>query len=145
MKKIIITTLVIVFILYGIYSLFLKRTPERLLKQQFDISLTNFDYTIESFDEQWNPNGDGYVLIIINFNQLSIENIDYLKEFELQPLPISENDRLQMIPNDIPNQYFDTDTGYYLYKLKSTTDIRDFKTFIIDTNKKRAILYYQLM
>ena len=52
MKKIIVIVLVIVLsgiAVYEVYNLFLKRTPEKLLKQQFNISLKDFDYSIETF------------------------------------------------------------------------------------------------
>jgi hypothetical protein len=39
---------------YEVYNLFLKRTPEKLLKQQFNISLKDFDLTL--FD----PNNEKY-------------------------------------------------------------------------------------
>jgi hypothetical protein len=47
--------------------------------------------------------------------------------------------------NDIPKEYFEVDTGYYIYELLSTHDIRDYKVFIIDTERKVAVLYYQYM
>lgn len=144
--KIILSVLVVTgIVLYGVYGLFFKRTPERLLKLTFDISLTDFDYTVESFEEQWYPNGDGHALIIINFNKLTKENIDYLKKFNPQPLPISEMYRLQMIPNAIPNQYWNADVGYYMYKPEPTIEDGNFNIFIVDTDKKVAVLYYQYM
>ena len=132
-------------VLYGVYSLYFKRTPERLLEWNFNISLEDFDYTVESFDEQWCPNGDGYVLIIFKFKELTQNNIDYLKKVGLQTLPISKANSLQMVPNIIPNEYWYSDTGYYIYELESPTDQRNFKVFIVDAAKKTAVLYYQIM
>lgn len=94
-----------IIIIYGGYNLFLKRTPERILKMVFDISLKDFDYTVETFEEQWCPNGDGYALVIYKFNKLTQENIDYLKGFGLKPLPVSEEDRKLMIFNKIPEEF----------------------------------------
>ena len=94
MKKIIVIVLVIVLsgiAVYEVYNLFLKRTPEKLLKQQFNISLKDFDYSIETFEEQWCPNGDGELLIVIKFNELTQKNIEYFKSLDnIQPLPVSE-------------------------------------------------------
>ena len=82
MKKIIVIVLVIVLsgiAVYEVYNLFLKRTPEKLLKQQFNISLKDFDYSIETFEEEWCLNGDGELLIVIKFNELTQKNIEYFK------------------------------------------------------------------
>ena len=149
MKKLIMVLVIIIMTgitLYGMYSLFLKRTPEKLLKQEFNISLTGFDYTIESFEEQWYPNGDGYALIVYKFNSLTQGNIDYFNSFNnVQSLPILEAYRQQMPPNSIPKQYLNANAGCYIYKVESVTDYRDFKIFIVDTEKRIAVLYYQYM
>lgn len=130
-------------VLYEVYSTFLKRTPEKLLKQQFNISLAGFDYAIETFEEQWHPNGNGEVLVIYKFNKLTQENVDYLKTFNPQTLPIPETYRLQMPPNKIPKNFSHAETGYYIYESESTADYRDFKVFILDIERKIAVLYYQ--
>ena len=145
-KKVIVIVSVIIFagtVLYGVYYLFLKRTPERLLKINFSISLKDFDYSVETFEEQWCLNGDGYAFVIYKFNKLTQENIDYLKSFGLKPLPISEEERNIMRFSKIPKEYFGSDTGFYIYKSESTVDIRNYKVFIIDAEKKFAVLYYQ--
>ena len=146
MKKLIIVASTIILtsiILYGAYSLVFKRTPEKILKTVFDISLKNFDYTIESFEEQWcPPHGDGQVLIVIKFNKLTQENIDYFKNLNnIQSLPISA----KMIPNAIPKQCSKANVGYYIYEPSSLHDPRDYKLFVIDTEKKTVVLYYQYM
>ena len=148
MKKLIIIVsiiLLLVVIVQGIQCFFFRHTPERLLKWQFNISLKGFDYTIETFEEQWCPNGDGQALVIYKFNKLTPENIDYLKSFALKPLPISEKDSKLMTFNEIPKEYFNVDTGYYIYEPLSTHDPRDYKVFVVDTEKKMAVLYYQYM
>ena len=145
MKKIIITVSALILtgvVLYGILSLIPKRTPESILKVTFDISLTNFDYSFESFEEEWFGNGDGHVFIIYKFNTLTQENIEYLKEFDLQLLPMPDSVRLQTSPSSLPSMYKAADVGYYTYKV-SPTHHRDFKIFIVDTKKNIAILYYQ--
>ena len=148
MKRLIIIVSVIFLIgivLHGVYFLFLKRTPESLLKTSFNISLNDFYYTIETFNEQWFPNGNGHVLVIYKFNKLTKENIDYLIEFGLQPLPVSEIDIQRMSYNKIPKEYFISDTGYYVFLEESVCDKRDYKFFLVDTKKKIAVLYYQNM
>ena len=122
-----------------------KHTPESVLKTTFGISLKDFDYSVETFEEQWCPNGDGQALVIYKFNKLTQANIDYLKGFGLKPLPISEEERKLMMFNEIPKEYFEVDTGYYIYEPLSTHDFRDYKVFVVDIDKKIAILYYQYM
>ena len=145
MKKLII--IVVIFLLgIVIFRLFIpKRTPERLLEYSLNISLKNFDYKIEKFEDHWlyNLTGDGHVLIIFKFNKLTQDNIDYLKGFGLKTLPISEEVQKRMWNNMPPNEFQKSVSGYYIYKRLSEQDIRDFKIFIVDTLKQTAVLYYQ--
>ena len=75
-----------------------KRTPESALKTTFNIRLKDFDYTVETFTDQMHPLGEGYVFVIYSFNKLTQENINYLKGFDIKPLPVSKENR------DIPQQ-----------------------------------------
>ena len=120
-----------------------KRTPESVLKVTFSISLKGFDYRVETFEEQWCPNGDVISHTVFNFNELTKENIDYLKSFGLKPLPISEKER--KIIGEVPKEFLEADTGYYIYEPLSEYDTRDYKVFIVDTERKIAVLYYQIM
>ena len=123
-----------------------KHTPARALKVTFNISLKGFDYSVETFEEQWCPNGDGHALVIYRFNKLTQENIDYLKSFGLKPLPISEEERNIMHFNKISKEYFEVDTGYYIYEPLRTVDFRgNYQVFVLDTENNKAILYYQYM
>jgi ABC-type sulfate transport system substrate-binding protein len=114
-----------------------QRTPEKILEQQFNVSLKNFTYIVETFEEQWNPNGDGYVLIIFNFSELTKQNINYLKSLHFNELPIQKN-------NVIPSRFL-FDKGYYSFINEDVHDERDFRLFIVDTKNNKAILYYQYM
>jgi hypothetical protein len=67
---------------------------------------------------------------------------------------MSETDYWQMHPNQIHKQFTNADTGYYLfrtgrianYELKNGIKMAlDFYVFIIDTEKKMAVLYYSFM
>ena len=147
MKKLIViasSLLATGIVLYGVYNLSLKRTPESVLKAAFSISLKGFDYSVGTFEEQWHPNGDGHTLVIYKFNKLTQENIDYLKGFGLKSLPVSEEDCELMIFNKIPKKFFKSDQGYYIYKPESAQDT-DYKVFIVNIEKKIAVLYYQYM
>lgn len=159
MKKLIIIVSAIILmcvIAYGVYSLFLKQTPEKILDQWFNITLKGFDYNVNTFEEHWVANGDGYMLIVIKFNELTSENINYFENLPMKSLPISKKEYRQMIPNNMPQKYLKADIGYYIYQLGEVQDMEkiigikdtfalDFKIFIIDTEKKMAVLYYQSM
>lgn len=149
MKKSIVITLVVIIlsgvILYGVHGLFFERSPEKLLKLNFNICLKDFKYNVETFEEQWCPNGDGSALIIYKFDKLTQENIDYLKGFGLKSLPISNEEYRLMEFNEIPREYFYVNTGYYIYKPLSNNDLRDYKVFVLDIEKQIAILYFQYM
>jgi len=148
MKKLIIIALEMVLTsitMCGLYGCIENRTPETVLKSMFGISLKDFDYIVDTFEEQGNFS-DWQLIAVFKFNKLTQENIDYLKEFNPQPLPIPDTIPIcqKMSYNKIPRQFFKADTGYYLYRPdKDRPAYRDFKIFIIDTKKKVAVLYFQ--
>ena len=75
-------------------------------------------------------------LIIFKFKELTQENIEYLKTFSSQRLPISNSDRLQMAPNTIHIRYGYADIGYYIYKLEGPNDQR----VLIQLKKQRCYI-----
>ena len=147
-KFLIITVFIIVsvfFILIILDKTIFKPTPKSVLKSTFSISLKDFDYSVDFFEKQNCPNGDGHTLVVYKFNKLTQENIDYLMGFGLKPLPILEDNRHLMLLDEIPYEYFKINSGYYIYELLHPIDFRDFKIFIFDIEKKKAVLYYQYM
>ncbi len=138
------------------YCSYVNNSPEKVLKKQFNISLDDFDYTVEfkTHNETGIPVNDTY--FYFKLNNLTQKNIDYLlsKEFKQLPLP----DSVQVIINDIrvpisisksDNDYYKYSTfqpncGYYLYDSRSCCGLYN-KFFIINTKKNIAILYYQIM
>jgi hypothetical protein len=116
-----------------------RRTPEAILKQQFQIHLNEFNYSVESFNEQWDVNGDGYCQIIFNVD-FTPANFDYLKKLKPSALPVSKN----LSTNSIPKQFIEAHKGYYFYE-SSDDDARSFKIFILDTIANKAVLYYQIL
>lgn len=123
-----------VVLLYGACT---TRTPEKILEQQFNITLKDFDYQVETFEEQWNPNGDGYAYIVFKFNELTEKNINYFQSLGLRELPVLDN-------KEIPDRFL-LDNGYYLLEKEDINDERDFKLLIVDIENNKAILYYQYM
>lgn len=119
--------------------MFFRRTPEKILKEQFNIEFYDFDYSIESFNEQWDDNGDGFCQILFKINRINPANLEYLINTNLVQLPILE----KIPPNELPWNYLAAKKGYYLYEA-SQEDPRNFKLFIFDTENKVASLYYQI-
>jgi len=122
------------------------RTPENVLKQQFDITLQGFDYEVETFEDKLGPDGEGHILIVFQFNELTQAHINYFQSQGLKKLPIPEK---RILPS-----HFSCDNGYYLFENESAniSDERvlgsfmgNFKLFIVDTDKNKATLYYQYM
>ena len=109
------------------------RTPERILKQQFNISLKGFDYQVETFEDDWFPNGDGSVYIVFKFNTLTEDNIKYFQSAGFKDLPILEH-------QEIPDRFL-FENGYYLLERDNPADERDFKLFVVDTDHNKAVLY----
>ena len=146
MKKAIIIVSAIILaavIVLMIQHITFKHTPESVLKVHFKMSLKGFDYTVDTFQEQWCPNGDGEAFVIYKFNELTQDNIDYLKGFGLKPLPISGEGVEQRVSNKIHKEYYSIDTGYYFYGPLSSHDPGDYKILILDIEKKIMIFYYQ--
>jgi len=152
---------IIVLILFSLIILHVAdriiRTPKKLLQMHFDIDLKDFDYKVETFEDQWYPpHGKGHTLVVYKFNKLTQNNIDYIKSFNPNPLPISETNQKQLNPNEIPKQFLKADKGYYLFKTKRDTIYEtsegfkdefalDIYIFIIDIEKEMAVLYYRFM
>lgn len=139
MKTKIILTLIFMITCAYLYFAFIRRNPNKILKQQFDFQLNDFDYSVKSFSEQWDDNGDGYCKIIIQFNYFTAHNNNYLEKMKISPLPIFD----KISSNEIPWKFLNSKTGYYLYN-PTSIDKRSFKIFIIDIKSKEAIFYYQI-
>ena len=120
-----------------LYSACIARSPESILRQQFNISLSGFDYDVETFEEQWAPNGDGYVYIVFKFNILTESNVEYFLKSGLKKLPMSEKEK-------IPDRFL-FENGYYIFEAEDPNDVRDYKLFIVDTDNNNATLYFQYM
>jgi len=139
MKKNIIIASVILLI-SSLFSTCTRRTPEKAVEELFNISLIGFDYTIESYEEQCYPNGDGSLDLVIKFNHLTPQNIAYLKkQCHNQSLPIPEKLR-----NRIPTLFLEIENGYYLYDY-DRKEPDNFKFFVFDRKNNKIIVYVQVL
>jgi hypothetical protein len=141
-KNVIWIAIVFVIIIGGFftYEAYLKRTPEKILLNQFGISLKGYNYSIISHNEQWDYNGDGYCLILFDLAQLDTQEFNTLINDNFKELPIDN----ELEVNDIPEIYLKSQDGYYIFQVENE-DSRDFRIFIINTKLKKGILYYQIM
>lgn len=142
-RKILWITIILAILVVGIsyvYVNFFKRSPEKILLNQFEINLKEYKYSVVYMDEQWDYNGDGHCLILFDFGQLKKEELNSLIIRNFKRLPIV--DKIEV--NEIPELYLNSENGYYMLQVEKE-DPRDFKIFIIDNITKKAIMYYQIM
>ncbi len=122
--------LVVVVVLLNVNRKYSSKTPTRILKSMFDISLKDFDYTVKSFEENWLPNGDGECEIIFEFKGLSPENIRYLETKNVKRLPM---------PVAIRKHFSVPNNGYFIYDTLPG-GLPNYAVFIIDTDNNTALL-----
>lgn len=142
-RKILWIILILIILVVGVpyvYDNFFKRSPEKILLNQFGISLKEYNYSVISMKEQWDYNGDGYCLILFDFVQFKTEEFNSLTIHNFKRLPIIDNIEV----NEIPELYLKSEKGYYILQAEKE-DPRDFKILIIDTKSKKGIMYYQIM
>lgn len=118
---------------------YFERTPEKILFEQFGFDLSDFNYNILYNKEEWSPNGDGYYIISIKFDEITQNNLKYLKSSNLSLLPIKR----VLTPNDIPQEWESKKNGYYKL-LFFDSNVRNFKILIIDLIKEELLIYYQI-
>ena len=130
----------VILLISSLFSTCTRRTPEKAVEELFNISLIGFDYTIESYEEQCYPNGDGSLDLVIKFNHLTPQNIAYLKkQCHNQSLPIPEKLR-----NRIPTLFLEIENGYYLYDY-DRKEPDNFKFFVFDRKNNKIIVYVQVL
>ncbi|MBR5911808.1 MAG: hypothetical protein IKZ55_07460 [Bacteroidales bacterium] len=120
-----------------------RRTPERLLRLQFGIDLSDFDYTVESVDDKWySPHGEGHCRVVYAFHNLSQQNINDVIRAGAKEFPIPDTiPKCGRMRKEVQG---DNHYGYYIF-FENEDDTDEFKYFILDLTAKRAILYYQVM
>jgi len=152
LKKIenVLMLFIIPLICFILYCTYVNSSPERVLKKQFSISLDNFDYTIIHNTTPEVPIPFNYKCIYFRFRYITQENIEYLQSLPMQQLPLQNREKmLQMIFKGAHSQkieeFYPSDDDYYMFDNHSSCCGLYNKIFIVDTEKKVAILYYQIM
>lgn len=139
MRKLLLFSITIVLLLCNSC---VRRTPEYLLKLQFGIDISSFDYKIESFDDQWHtPHGEGHCHIVYTINNISKKNIDAVVNAGAKEFPISDTiRRYHRMRREICG---DNHQGYYIFQ-ENEDNPDEFKYFVFDITDSKAILYYQI-
>lgn len=124
-------------LLFSLYWINIRRTAYSVTNDLTNLNI-NKEYKIDTFKDEWLPNGDGESLIIFSIpDQQESILIQSCIEQGFKPLPIKEE-----LPDNLINSYLNkTDSlGYYsLYINKS--DYRNYKITIINQKKKKLIIY----
>lgn len=133
MKKLVLLLFCLIW-----FSSCMRRTPENLLKNQFQIELSDFDYSILSFEEDWIL-ADGECRIVFSFDSITPNNIRYLIDKGAVPFSNKTIDSSYRIPPKYLNG-----EGYFFYK-EEDGHSENYSYFILDLNKKEAVFYYQII
>lgn len=132
MKKLVVLFCLILF------ASCVRRTPENLLMNQFQIDLTSFNYSVKSFDEEWMI-ADGQCRIVFSFDSITTDNISYLIGKGAIPFSNKTIDSSYRIPQKYLNG-----EGCFFYK-EEDGHSENYSYFILDLNKKEAVFYYQII
>lgn len=141
MRKLLTFSLIIMMSL--ICNSCVRRTPENILKLQFGIDISKFDYRIESFDDQWyTPHGEGHCRIVYTINNISQNNIDAIVNAGAKEFPIPDTiRRYHRMRREICG---DNHQGYYIFH-ENEDNPDEFKYFVFDITNGKAVLYYQIL
>lgn len=127
-----------------IYNTYIKRTPETIIKQVCDIKLSNFDYSVISFDEYWLPNGDGTTRIILKLHAFTENEINYIKSKKIKPLPLTTDQKRNIIADNIILKNVNSTKGYYLYS-EDAKDNRNYLLLIFDLENNEIVYECQVL
>lgn len=135
MKLNIRSIIVLIVGIVSVYIIFITNNIEHYrIEEDFKVDLKKLKVKEKFRKEEWTPNGDGFKMIVLNYEKLDGGIID------LEKLPIKEN----LPPNEIPKEFTNISEGYYKF-IKDEEDDRSFKVMIINSIKKEICIYYQIM
>ena len=88
MKYKFISLLLVLFTLSSCSLLFSEeRTPETILAKVWGVDVSDVEHNVRTYEEQWCPNGDGQVIIVMDV-VLDSDDIEQLKAKGAKPLPM---------------------------------------------------------
>lgn len=136
--------MIVIITLFGFFILGNQESnndPIKIIENKYDIDLKRFNCSVELFDQQISPDGDGYCKITLNIHNIP-DNIDaYLKSKKMKLMPVIIEPFVMLPLAFTLSRYEDSKGGYYLYNVKgSFLDNFDFLMFDLE-NKKIIYLY----
>lgn len=138
-RKYIILLVIIIFLLIviGFYWFNLRRTAYSVAHVLTSLSISK-EYKVETFKDEWAPNGDGESLIIFSIpkEQQSLLVQSSIKK-EFKKLPIKEELPDRMIYNYLDK--FDS-LGYYFLNIDEN-DNRNYTLCVISQKNNKIIIY----
>ncbi|GAB2987725.1 hypothetical protein GCM10027049_29750 [Mucilaginibacter puniceus] len=127
-----VISIVIVFILKQ------KTSPANRLKQQFNIDISDRDFTIGTTSEQWLANGDGYYYVEIIMARTENVTNDLIAN-NFKPLPVNDN-----VPaSEFSTNWEEVNKGFYQFGLLDS-DLRNFKIAVYDSEHNKIFFYYEI-
>jgi len=138
-RKYMILLVIIIFLLivFGFYWFKLRRTAYSVAHVLTSLSISK-EYKVETFKDEWAPNGDGESLIIFSIPQeqqsLLVQSCN---EKEFKKLPIKEE-----LPDNMIYNYLDKSDslGYYFFNVDQNDD-RNYTLCVISQKNKKLIIY----
>jgi hypothetical protein len=138
-KKYMILFFIALFILllFSIYWLKIRRTAYSVAHVLTNINISK-DYKLDTYKDEWAPNGDGESLIIFSIPKQQEPNlIQSCIGHGFRKLPIKE----ELPDNTIYNYLDKSDSlGYYFLNIDKS-DNRNYKLFVVNQKNKKLIIY----
>ena len=126
-----------ILLLFSIYWFKVRRTAYSVAHVLTNLSISK-EYKVDTFKDEWGPNGDGESLIIFSIPQQQESNlIQSCIGQDFKHLPIKEE-----LPDNMIYNYLDKSDslGYYFLNIDKS-DNRNYKLFVVNQKNKKLIIY----
>lgn len=117
----------------------MNRSPRTLFRTHYGIDLSKFDYTVETFEDQW-MGPDGHTFILLRFADFTCENKEYLMSKGLKSIE-SNRAIIDKIPRHDKEKYKDC---FYIFQSEGIDSEHSYKLLVVDFESKEMLLYYIL-
>lgn len=115
------------------YGFWPPRTPVKIVQKSIGVSVKNLG--IKKYYEQWLPNGDGTLLVIINTDSASIADILSKSNLVFKQLNVTNNHEVNAL---VKAKLDSTQKGWYYFKKEKD---QSFELIFISHNNN-TILYW---
>jgi hypothetical protein len=139
-KKIKITSFIILFgVLVGLigyrwnYGYWPPRTPAKIVQKALGVSFINLG--IKKYYEQWLPNGDGTLWVIVKTDSASVPTILSESKLTFSQLDITNNNEVKML---VKTKLGSIQAGHYYFKREKDQSFE----LIFISHHEHIILYW---